>query len=410
MRPPKSVRARLREADDWTTPTPTPPKFSLVDEFRSQNGPPLPMPGAFSPVFNAMSAIENIPIRFTLHGDVFVRIFDFVHDTVLSGRLKEEEFRAQGTTPEGVVARLFSASCLALAIHVARIHSKFSRDTTGLSRLSMPELPVCIMDYVRDFGEFTGVDGRQWILYDFESTVKSLVRASDKISEGHPYEMVLSRFWLPVCPNDGNTHFVLASRFLEWFRAAGYHLRVEDVLDYIASGEIPACVSCHLSALSPDQAIAVTRIFQMYSTSDQFIQMYSDDVGVKTLRLLNLALGGADAHDLCFEFDLLRVAARLSRIWTSVQRLYAKTLGVVFARNTTVPSRGGHYCQAAEVEGVDSFYQVNSFYALTDEDKAVLCCYGNMIDFSTVPTRFHQTGHVASSSLLSSVVCYDLGV
>jgi len=410
MRPPKSVRNRLREVGDWDPQPPAPPKFTLVDQFSTGHSDVTPIPGAFSPVFNAMSAIEQLPVEFTLSDDVFVRIFDFVHDTVVSGAIKDEEFRVQGTTVCGVVSRLFSASCLALAIRIARIHSSFSNDSTGLSLLTIPELPVCIMDYIREIGEFTGPDGKSWLLHDFESVVKSLVRAANQMSDATPHGVVLSRLWLPTASNDGNTSFVVASRLVEYFRRSGFHLRVEDVLSSMFGGDIPPCVSSHLSALPFDHGAAVTRVFQTYSTNDQFIQMFSDDVGVKALALFNLTLGGTDANDLGFDMRVLRVATRLHRIWDSVQRSYAKTLGVVFARSTMIRPKGGGYHQVAVVRGVDSAYTVKSYYALTEEDLAFLSCYGNIAELGGFPMRFTRSGFMPSDAILSSIVCYDLGV
>jgi len=381
-----------------------------VDQFSTSHADATPVPGAFSPVFNAMSAIEQLPVRFTLSGDVFVRIFDFVHDTVVSGAIKDEEFRVQGSTVCGVVSRLFSASCLALAIRIARIHSSFSIDKTGLSLMMVPELPVCIMDFIREIGEFTGPDGKVWLLHDFESVVKSLVRAADQLSESIPHGVALSRFWLPVSANDGNTSFIVASRLIAFFKASGFHLRVDDVVGHMFSGDIPGCVSCHLSALPHDQGIAVTRVFQTYSTTDQFIQIFSDSTGIQALKLLNLTLGGADANDLGFEMRTLRVATRLSRVWDSVQRTYAKTLGVVFARSTMYRAKGGGYHQVAVVTGNDSAYSVNSYYALTEEDLAFLSCYGNFLEMGDHPMRYTRSGSIPADAILSSIVCYDFGV
>lgn len=291
MRPPKSVRNRLKAAGQWSTPQPTPPRFSLVDEFAADHEDPVPIPGAFEPVFNFTRDCEVRAARFTLSPDIFTRLFDVVEASVYSEPGLDDKLRAVGLTAGGFVSRLFSSACLALANHLARIRQLSGHDLQGVSMFPPLELPVCVAEFIRSVGEFTGSDGKRWFIHDFSATVKSLVRAADAMSHGDDFRLHLARLWLPTGPDDGNTAFVVAFRLHEWFLHRGFHVSVDQVLPHVFRGFIPSCVSVHLSELEVVAVKFVSRMFQTYSSPRQFIDLFSDEIGVYSLSELGLSLG-----------------------------------------------------------------------------------------------------------------------
>lgn len=409
MRPPKSVRARLREAGQWSTPSPAPPAFSLIDEFSVGQSEPQPIPGAYQPVFSFSRDFEVRNVEFTLNPDIFTRLFDVVETSVHSDNFLDDKLRACGITANGFVSRLFATACLALANHLARIRNLSGSDLEGVSMFMPLELPVCVSDFIRSVGEFTGSDGKRWYLHDFTATVKSLVRAADAISTGDDYRVHLARLWLPTSPDDGNTSFVVAFKLHEWFLRKGFHVSVEEMVSHVFKGSIPACVSVHFSELEAAASNFIARLFKAYSTERQFIGLFSDEIGVLALSELGLSLGQSEPDDLNFRMSVCKTASRVHTLWSQSQRRYARLFGVVFSRSTQLRSRGGSELIASRMKGVDPEYEVKSYYCLPEEDLAVLACYGAPILFDH-PTRFTRVGFLPSVETLSTVVGQDLGL
>lgn len=408
MRPPKSVRARLREAGEWSTPQPTPPRFSLIDEFALGSDQPQPVPGSYSPVFSFSQEYEERTAEFTLSPDLFLKLFDTVERSVHSDCSLDDKLRACGLTASGFTARLFSSACIALASHLARIRQLSGHDLQGMSMFPTLMLPVCVSDYIRSIGEFTGVDGKRWYLRDFASTVKSLVRAADSISSGDDFRVHLARLWLPTGTDDGNTAFVVAHRLHAWFLVRGFHVSVEELLPHVFKGSIPPCVSVHFSELGIGQSKLVARLFETYSDERHFFNMFSDMVGVAALSEFDLSLGQAEPRDLQFSMKTCRVASRVHKLWYQSQLRYMRLLGVAFSHSEVPSTRGGSQLIASSVQSIDSEHVVKSVYCLPDEDIAMLACYGAPALLSD-PFRFTRVGILPAGEQLASIVSYDLG-
>jgi hypothetical protein len=367
------------------------------------------VPGAFSPVYEFSAAFRPPPAQFCLSPDVFTKLFDAVENVAHSNDL-ESKYSAMGLSPSGLVSRLFSVSCLALAIRFAKIHDSFDEDPTGLSKMVPPDLPVVISDYIRRISEFTGTDGKQWLLHDFTSTVKTLVRAADSIARGHPASEVMPKLWLPVGVDDGFTAFFTSKRLCEYLSGHGFHVDFYSIVDHAFKGSIPPCVSAVMSQLSLSQQRVVLRVFRPYSTERQFLQIFDSPEGIHSAEVLGLPLPGLEERDLDFSFDMLKSARRLSSIWNLTKDSCSSALGVAFSRSSPPRSCPVSSSIVYEVSDDDGRFTLSSYYAMLEEDKTAACCYGTAILIDDTPFRFTSYGFVSAPEVLASIASYDLGL
>jgi hypothetical protein len=408
MRPPKSVRSRLREAGDWSTPCPTPPKFSLTDQFASQTDDVHPVPGANTPVFNFSADHERRVSEFTLSPEVFDKPFSALSQVIFGSPEFERMLGGAGLTAHEFLSGICSTSCLALAVHFARIHSIMNTDHTRFSVLPEIELPVGLSDYIRSIGEFTGPDGREWVLHDYVSTVRSLARASYYIHKGCDWCTAMQGLWLPTDPDDGNTAFVVSKKLSDWFLRRGLHITVEELISSVFTGSIPAKVSALLSSFSGFDKAFVVRVFTPYSTEREFLSLFGDETGAYALDQLGLSVGLYNEGSLLFGREAFSLVTPVHRVWSNIARSLASVLGVSFSRAIGHMPRGDKM-QISYLTGTDPVFSIHSYYGLLPEEMSFLCCYGSPLLFSNPIVRSHD-GFIPATSQLVSIFRYDLGL
>lgn len=401
----------MREAGTWSDPSPSPPSFDDVAAFASTAEDDVnPVPGGFA-IRNSFSRpAEPLPQSTMSIGDgVFQSLMDAISEVIKVTGHSQPELLAVGFSHEKLCTRLASVACVALAVHLAKTHSNMGFGSTTLSGFQDPPLPTSVSDYIQMFGEFSGPDGRRWLLADFPSTVASLVRAAYNVEHGGDPALMFSQMWLPACVDDARTCHILATRLSVWFSNHGFQFRVSELRGSVLSGEVPPQVSACLSSLSLSDREVVLRLFEAYSTDQMFLDKFTDRIGVRTLFEMGLVWDDPVLQDLSFSFPLARFSNRLVNNWRLCAPALQSALGSSFS-HAAYPRRFGSKMQIAVVKGEETVYTVRSFYALSEAEKTQLCCFGNPVVFCDVPTRYSSGGCVDVPSLLPSLVEYDLGI
>jgi len=364
------------------------------------------MPGSFSPVFS-FSQADPVKHTFSLMNPL-TGIAEHINSLLNTCTPNAEAFASFGYDYHSLTCSITRMGFVALAIHLARIHSQLGLGESDLQYADQPPIPAVLADYVQELGEFTGPDGRLWCLSDFESTVRSLMRCSLRISrEGLPWQMS-DESWLPTMVDDKRTVHVIAVRLSSWLKEQGFHFKVSDLQQKIFSGDIPPDLEAILSRLSDGNREVVVRLFIKWSSSQQFIELFSDDVGQRVLALLELPWQSKSDSSLCFDINVNVELHAACREWVWNQPFISDMLGVSFHRCNPMIPRASH-AYASRLKGGSMNWEVSSFYGLSDEDKSYLCTLGNPLIFGDVPMRYSSTGVIPSTLVTARVVASSIG-
>jgi len=408
MKTPKSIYSRVANLGDWSESTPEPPHYELASVFEQDSSfVPTPTPGAFEPVINAHSALLSETTEFSLAPDILVEIFDVVEDYFKTNDDIQDNLSCEGRTIEATLQNLFSVCCLSLAIHLAKDASEPELVACGLSDLAMPRLPTTLAEYIGSMGAFVGDDGRFWDLHDRVSTVLSLVRAADDIWHGIPWDCAIDKLWMPVSNDDGHTAHITASRVSTFLKELGYHFRVTELLHSVYSGVVPPGILAILPAMPDGHRQALVRVFRLYSTYDQFLNLYSDEDGITALKLMGLETVRPGRGYLKPGSHVKIKALKVLTSWDMCYGMWTRVFGASF-RTVHGDYRVGGTCGPIRVKKKPGGHiLVKTYYNLSPAQLTVCALLGSWMEFD-IPMRFSYSGYVPTEGVVRALIRHDV--
>jgi hypothetical protein len=368
---------------------------------------PTPVPGAFTPVFSFSTQVAHDQV-FSLN-DPFVKTTEAILDVLHAKAPGYEEIDSFGLTYNGVTGQMIEAALLGLSAHLAKVHQTMGfcneNELGGFS----PMLPPFLSELVQLYGEFTGPDGRRWLLSDFQTTLKSLVRCAHRISVEGKVLPALKEMWLPIEVDDLRTTHILALRLSSWFSSKGFRIGLDVLWDAIFSGDIPGQVSVVLGQLGVAHRSMVVRLFQKWSTISQFVAMMSDETGVFLLETLDLFWRYPTAANIGSGDWMWTWARDVLRNWQMVYPLFESFFGISFSPSIC-DDPGGSPIQASVISDPSAIHSfcVKTYYGVGRPERNIICCFGPLIQFGGLPTRYEANGLLHARATLRRVICNSL--
>jgi len=384
----------------WSeNPTP-PPDFSPVAEFCAGADDPVPMPGAFSPVFN--THVEP-PGQHFFYDACFESFSDILGDTVLQAYTGWDVLIAMGFTPEKITEKLLSVLYVASAVQTSRAHASVGLGASRLSNLTPPKLPDPLSRTAAVFGEFQGPDDRKWILSDFVTTVDSLVRCAVRIKEGVSPSEVASTQWLPTRVDDYRTTHVLASRLSGWLKEKGFHVGENVLRGSVFSGSIPPVLEAQLGRFSFCEREFLLRLFQVWSSDRQFVSLFSDEPGSRALAELELEWPDPHVSHLLFGLDFTSRARSILCEWEIYRPAFERDFGVRF----THPAPHMHMGSPSQAflsspSGIGVWF--SSHYPVSEGMRGFLVCFDVGFHPGSIPMRYSSMGFLDVRALTVAAI------
>jgi hypothetical protein len=371
------------------------------------NPEPVPMPGAFTPVFSFSTQVAYDQ-KFS-YNDALIRVAEIVNVVLRGADVSVDVFEGFEVSNDYVAAQITQMAIVGFAIHLAKVHKEMDLGDSYFDMVDPPKLPPFIAEYISSLGEFEGPDGRRWVLTDFMTTIHSLVRCAHRISSGELQFDCLVEQWLPTEVDDLRTKSIVAAKLSDWFTNQGYHFKVSDIRDHIFSGDVPPDITAIIPRLQADHQKIVVRLFLQWSSDYQFVQLFSDNVGRQALDLLGLVWRRIDVRSLCFKLKVHAAADLMLSTWKLVYPLYRGMMKVDFVPSSYHRPVGNPF-QASVVKEGNAEYRVSSYYGLSAEDRNMLCCFGSNVVFDGVPMRYHADGILPARTLAQAIARQDLGL
>jgi len=293
-----------------------------------------------------------------------------------------------------------SATLVSFAIMIAKSHESLGYGTSAISRFEPPRLPLYAAQFSETLGEFNGPDGRRFVLSDFASTLRSFIRAAIHVSEEMEIPKVLSELWLPTVNDDGHTSHIVAYHLHDFLSEHGFQVGVDELNDFVFSGEVPPPVAAAIGQLPPHFGASVARLFERYSTPNEFLSMFSDQVGQLGLAMLDLSWTDPNVGDLRFESCPKNDTRYILQEWHHLSRAYEETSGVMFQPPKHVDHVGSIH-QISRVSGDGRSFKVRTYYDADELVRNTLCCFGSSAVFS-LPFRHLYRGRIKQDSYVNS--------
>jgi len=397
-RAPKHIRDQLKAAGQWRDPDHSPPSFSDVDLFSSGVGDPVPMPGAFTPVFNTMAHLPDVDIGYDYPlGLECLRMEEAVQDLAAS----EPRFAETGLAANEVSDRFNCLASATAAVKVAKAHSELGLGDTGLECFNLPDLPMLLAEAVSRIGEFIGIDGRKWLFPDIQTIIKAFTRMAVLYMTGIGPEHASGMFWLPTEVDDGHTISILAARVERVLSEYGVILSQAEFMGYMFSGSAPACFTSILSKVPRQHGIALSRLFCTWSTLDQFKSLFSDQVGRDLLILLELHWLKLDVKYCCFyDNDPKVVVKTIFDWWECNSFIIKRPISVLFCRQSSRAFVGSD-AQPMRTVRTRIGFKTLSCYPVDPEDRTYAVLFGTPLVWSEMPLRYTSEGSASKVSALS---------
>jgi len=362
------------------------------------------MPGAFSPVFKTEPPPE---VRFS-YNDTFSNVFEEQLSQIVGSPRFREYCAANGIDVFDINRSFTAATLVSFAVQISKVHSDIGFGSSRLSHFEFPVLPDYVTTYVQQLGEFIGPDKRRFLLADHSATNRSFVRAALDVIDGFNIPNVLSRLWLPSAPDDGHTSHIVACRLAGFLKDRGFHLRVDDLEGFVFSGTVPPALSAILSSIPAAFRKSVVRLFEVYSSEDNFLALFSDDVGLMALTLLELKWEDPSVVHLRFDMRLKQDARYILSQWASVCYAMETVSGVAFTRPTTGQYLGS-YSQACSVSGDGKSFEVKTHYSMDAGTRNYRVVFPPGLLFSDLPYRHTYLGTVPLRQCLSGLLHDNFG-
>jgi hypothetical protein len=238
VRPGKAARAAARQGTPATASTVTgTASMGKAESFSSKVfSNPVPQPGKFPVVFPSGAGEASKDVVFALDGK---RISDslcdlpgrFIHSPRFAEFSAHAEYGAETFTKD--IARF---TILGLAQQIVHAHQNMQLSIGDFSSIANTDVTMMssIRKIIQQYGEFS-VDplGTRYLLANYETTVKSLIHASNLISSDacQPVHIpfYIKTMWLPAERGDTRTTFIVATALSDYFSRFGVKLSVEEL-------------------------------------------------------------------------------------------------------------------------------------------------------------------------------------
>jgi hypothetical protein len=348
------------------------------------------MPGAFVPVFD-----PTPPDVWFEYDMPMLALGDCVESAI--DRMYPEYLESQTAdlSAKEISGSVLSAAACGAAIKISRSALDVSGRNAGFNHLDVPHLPQILSEAVDAFGEFVGPDGRGCVLQGPASTCRAFARMSNLLRSGVFARTASRGFWLPTMVDDEHTRSIIANRLSRWFSEKGIQLAAPVLYKGLFSGDLLPEVAAGLCHLAPREKRAVVRLFSVWSTPEQFVLLFNDEVGRDILVFLELCWPRPRVTDLGFDYNYVAHVERSVRVWKSMQPILESDFRVEFS---PLPPGGyqGWQSQIVTVKRLPSGkFETSGFYHLDHEERTFFATVGSPAYATSLPRRYTSVGSVA---------------
>jgi hypothetical protein len=340
---------------------------------------PTPQPGKFPVVFQTGAGEPTRDLNFAYEPNIIAEIVD-----PLFSRYEYNPRYAEFSSYSGYDDSLFERDIvrsflLALTQQTVHAHVNVGLPLGDFSSIASSDSFVfsSLKSVVDQFGEFLSPElGTRFLLKDYVSTVKSLVRATSQVQASEGWLDVVDRMWIPSELSDKRTAFIVA------YKLAGYLSSALDInLDVNVLSQKIFKESWDLfdalkPLLSDDEDVQdnFDKLFQGYANEQNFTDTFSSPDGQALLTLLGLKWNApAVTH---FEFGLIpkiRFPELLDE-WVRKRSTIMKFISCTSTLRDRASARGS-IAQVSEVADSSGITVVNTHVALTAPEYSLLACF-----------------------------------
>jgi hypothetical protein len=265
-----------------------------------------------------------------------------------------------------------------------------------------------VTKYLETLGEFSGPDDRRWLLTDFPSTVDALARTSSQVARGDDFDLVRSKYWLPVRVDDGRTSALVAEALSHYLQDRGHLIPASGLIGHVFSGTIPPAFAAISRQLPLAERVALEAVFKTYSSDRCFLNRFTSSLGYRALGLLGLEWEHPRLSDLGFNGPTVAIVTEKLATWSTMWRTVQKGLGVPLRR--VVFRCSGDPWQLCNVRERPGGAEISSYYTFQKVGANFRACFGTPVIYKSAPMRVHATGLLDIAALRVSLTRESFGL
>jgi hypothetical protein len=349
-------------------------------DFQGGYSEPVPQPGKFPVVFPTGAGVPSRDVTFSYSGPVLSDILSD-HASIYENAPKLWEFLAHaGQDMEQVSRDICRMGLLSLAQKTAFSHVNMELPLGDFGPVSSTDLflPRSLDIALSQFGEFPVAElGSRFLLADYASTVRSLVRAADQCVRGVNRKHVLSRMWLPATPHDRRTAHIVALALGNYFADHyGIMLSIQKLLDtFIFQGTVPGWFRSLCQVLPAGERDRFFFLSNRLVNEDQIVSLFTDDDNLDTFNVLGLHWDGdQDVGNLDFGLNTKMRFGSLSDDLMRRKPIYQKFFSLASTLSCKADARGSR-SQLSRVETISGVTVVSSRLAMPAPELSLDACF-----------------------------------
>lgn len=357
-----------------------------------------------------MGALDGSHFQEISYVDPLLHLYNEFEELVYTSQELKDKLSNAGVGPEQFMKMLFSAASLALGTQLTETREKVSglRSTVQKTWFS---LPAILADGIMRHGSFLGPDGKEWLVAGFEESALAMNRVSKYTYERGDFRTHSQQYWLPVRTDDCHTYHTVASRLYNWIVDKGFFPSWDQIRTSLFGGSVPPSVAVVMSSLDIMEKEMINRLFSVWSTAEQFTEMFLDEIGQTLLYELELKWDSPCADYLMLNKVNSSTGHQSYYDWNAHTVMFQRVLGSSFKQVRTYAREGfGCKSQASILSFLEDQSTIDSYYALNTADKNELSLFKQEVLLSGIPMRMRATGLFAASSVITVMLMEDFGL
>lgn len=382
-RPGKSQRLAARGYPTNNEPSNAPSSMSGAQAFAAGvQGIPIPQPGKYPVVFPSGAGEPTRDAMFSYDIQSLAPVVSDLPDRFVANSRYSEFAANAGVEDTEFNRRVIVGFLLGLAQQTVHAHANMGLPIGDFSVVATSDVYnfSSIRSILSQFGEFSvEAIGSRFLLADYPSTVRSLVRAAVAVDKSNDASPLLLE-WLPTCVGDGRSKLLVANRLSELLRPFGVKADVLSLSEEVFHHSSPTWDVLKLFlGDDPGDGEVDTRdrfnfLFSSYPTEAAFLSAVGNPARRGVLQELGLDWPHPLASDLAWgantKNDFSVLSDKLARSKASYSKFFSIGSGL-----SNRSAAAGSSAQISAVSYSKDVVLVKSLVAQSAPEYSLLVCF-----------------------------------